>query len=145
MTLFEIASYPTCSELPNSHESMTRGYHILALVKDYLRRGVPADVISEIVEELEQATGFSAIERLHQAEARIADCADLRELCRQQQETINQQQRVIAQLTAQREVQSLDLSRLHDEMVSLGNINSQLFLKKEELYAELAKIKAEGK
>ena len=28
-----------------------------------------------------------------------SDCADLRELCRQQQQTINQQQRVIAQLT----------------------------------------------
>ena len=36
------------------HESVLRSYQILMLTKDYLRRGVPADVLLEIIHELEQ-------------------------------------------------------------------------------------------
>lgn len=35
------------------HESNLRAWHIVAKVKDLLRRGCPADVILEIIEDLE--------------------------------------------------------------------------------------------
>ena len=37
------------------HESLLRGFQILQKVKDWLKRGVPADVILELVEEMEHA------------------------------------------------------------------------------------------
>ena len=33
------------------HESMLKSYQVLEKVKDYLKRGVPADVILELIEE----------------------------------------------------------------------------------------------
>lgn len=36
------------------HESILRSYQILEKVKDYLKRGVPADVILELIEEAEE-------------------------------------------------------------------------------------------
>ncbi len=56
MKLRQIAAMPTLTrEVPeNSHESVLRAFWILEKVKDWLRRGVPADVILELVAELEE-------------------------------------------------------------------------------------------
>jgi len=54
MYIHQIREIPTCSEHPRSHESMTRAYHILAKVKDYLKRGVPNDVLLELIEDMEK-------------------------------------------------------------------------------------------
>ena len=54
MTFEEIRLCPTTfSGEHGVHESIFRSYQILELVKDYLRRGVPSDVVLEIIEELE--------------------------------------------------------------------------------------------
>ncbi len=58
MSLLEIAKFgTTVAEIPQVcrgvHESTLRAYHILALVKRWLKLGVPAEVILEVCEELE--------------------------------------------------------------------------------------------
>lgn len=35
------------------HESLTRAFHILELTKEYLEKGVPPDVMLEIIKHLE--------------------------------------------------------------------------------------------
>lgn len=37
------------------HESLLRSYHIVAKVKELLERGTPADVVIEIIEDLQDA------------------------------------------------------------------------------------------
>ena len=56
MTFEEIRLCPTTFVFSGEHgvhESIFRSYQILELVKGYLRRGVPSDVVLEIIEELE--------------------------------------------------------------------------------------------
>ena len=36
------------------HESIVRSYHIVAKVKELLKRGCPNDILLEIIEDLEQ-------------------------------------------------------------------------------------------
>ena len=43
------------------HESVLRGYQLVAKVKDYLARGVPADVILELIDEVESAPAVPAL------------------------------------------------------------------------------------
>lgn len=51
MNISTIRKMPTVTD--KSHESVTRAYHILEKVKDYLKRGVPVDVLLELIEEME--------------------------------------------------------------------------------------------
>jgi hypothetical protein len=55
----EIAAIPTkVTEIPAGStgvsESCLRAWHLVAKVKDYLRRGVPADVLLEFIDEAEE-------------------------------------------------------------------------------------------
>jgi len=47
----EIAKLPTTES--GLHESIFRSYQILDKVKEYMARGVPYDVIYELIEEIE--------------------------------------------------------------------------------------------
>jgi len=54
----EIAATPTGVECMQDghkglHESLVRSYHILSKAKEYLARGVPADVLLELIAEAE--------------------------------------------------------------------------------------------
>lgn len=58
MKIYEIREMPICvDEIPAGakgvHESTLMAYQILQKVKSYLRRGVPADVVMELIEEME--------------------------------------------------------------------------------------------
>jgi len=60
MNIKSISEMPTCVEtIPAGckgvHESTLRAYQILKKVKNFLERGVPQDVILELVEEMESA------------------------------------------------------------------------------------------
>ena len=57
-TIAEISAMPTCTDLvptnnPKIHESCLRAYQILRRVKSWLQRGVPAEVILELIDEME--------------------------------------------------------------------------------------------
>lgn len=57
-TITEIQQMPTTTGEPPMvryavHESVLRAYNILEKVKDYLRRGVPADVLLELIADME--------------------------------------------------------------------------------------------
>lgn len=59
MQISEIQKLPVCvSEIPRGcsgvHESTLRAYHILDRTKDYLRRGVPPEVVLELIREMEE-------------------------------------------------------------------------------------------
>ena len=59
MNIKEISELPsTVQRIPTHgfgvHESTLRAYQILRKTKDYLKRGVPADVILELIEEMEE-------------------------------------------------------------------------------------------
>lgn len=56
----EIVAFPTSvTQVPlgctGVHESCLRAYQILAKTRDYLERGVPADVLLELIDEFSQA------------------------------------------------------------------------------------------
>jgi hypothetical protein len=60
MKFTEIQSLNTCvTAIPQGctgvHESTLRAYQILQRTKDFLRRGVPADVLLELIAEMEAA------------------------------------------------------------------------------------------
>ena len=50
----EISKLPTVSTDKNQHESITRAYQILEKVKEYMFRGVPSDIILELIEETDE-------------------------------------------------------------------------------------------
>ncbi len=54
-TINEISFLPTTirEASGNTHESIMRAWNILEKVKDYLRRGVPQDVILELISDME--------------------------------------------------------------------------------------------
>ena len=59
MTIREIQARATCVDsIPfgskGVHESMLRAYQILKRVRDWLTRGVPAAVILELIDEMEE-------------------------------------------------------------------------------------------
>lgn len=59
MTISEIRMMPTCivgDTGSGAHESVLRSYQILEKVCEYLRRGVPADVVLELVREMNAPT-----------------------------------------------------------------------------------------
>lgn len=63
-TIAEISRMPTCTGLvptdnPKVHESVLRAYQILLRVKSWLQRGVPAEVILELIDEMENPKGGS--------------------------------------------------------------------------------------
>jgi hypothetical protein len=54
----EIAKMPTCvTEIPKGavgvHESCFRAWHLLRKTEEYLERGVPADIVLELIDEIE--------------------------------------------------------------------------------------------
>lgn len=60
MSIIEINKVPTVVSKDNlgenstgAHESILRSYNIVMKVKDLLRRKVPADVVLELIEEME--------------------------------------------------------------------------------------------
>lgn len=53
MNILNIVNEPTT--VNDIHESVYRSYHILNLVEDLLGRGVPSDVILELLRELREA------------------------------------------------------------------------------------------
>lgn len=53
MYLRDVSNYPTT--INSIHESVYRSYHILDKVLDWLKCGVPADVLLELVEEMKTA------------------------------------------------------------------------------------------
>lgn len=54
-TISEIQKIPTAyGDAPERvHESVMRAYHIVEKVKDYLKRGVPNDVLLELISDME--------------------------------------------------------------------------------------------
>ncbi len=48
----EIRKYPTVFE--NVHESIYRSYQILAKAKELLKKGVPGDVVLELINEMDE-------------------------------------------------------------------------------------------
>lgn len=65
MKWVDIAAMPqSVAEVPQGyrgiHESCLRSYQLLEKVKDYLRRGVPADVLLELIAETEEPKGGDA-------------------------------------------------------------------------------------
>ena len=59
MTIREIHDRPTdVTEIPMGcrgvHESMLRAWHVVRKVEDLLRRGTPADVVLELIAEMEE-------------------------------------------------------------------------------------------
>ena len=65
MRLCDIRAFPTTVKLPieasGIHESVFRSYQCLEKVRDLLTRGVPADVLVELIDDLMEAPD-SAIE-----------------------------------------------------------------------------------
>ena len=53
MTIAEIQELGSSASGKKVHQSSLRAYRILEKVKDYLARGVPVDVMLELVEEME--------------------------------------------------------------------------------------------
>ena len=51
-SIFTVAKAPIV--IDNNHESLYRSYHILRLVKQWLKDGVPAKTILQLVEEIEE-------------------------------------------------------------------------------------------
>ena len=51
MDIKTISELPTC--VNNIHESVLRAYQILERTKEFLRKGVPSDIILELIEEME--------------------------------------------------------------------------------------------
>lgn len=49
-TVVELSDYASCGGV---HESVLRAYNIVNKVRDLLKRGVPADVILELIDEME--------------------------------------------------------------------------------------------
>jgi len=63
MDIASIRGFPTLIEkIPAGsagvHESVFRVFQILEKTKDFLRRGVPNDVVLELIEEMESTKGF---------------------------------------------------------------------------------------
>lgn len=64
MDISRIMAFPTTIKaVPHDssgvHESILRSYHILGKVKDLLIRGTPADVVLELMAEMESGPGSS--------------------------------------------------------------------------------------
>ena len=58
MEIKSISEMPTCVDsIPvgskGVHESTLRAYQILERTKDFLKRGVPQDIVLELIEEME--------------------------------------------------------------------------------------------
>ncbi len=55
MKIAEIANLPRTVDAPSGgvHESVLRAFQILQRVKGFLERGVPGDVIMELIREME--------------------------------------------------------------------------------------------
>lgn len=51
MQIYEIKKFPT--SINNTHESCYRYFHVVEKAKEYLSRGVPADVLLELIVEME--------------------------------------------------------------------------------------------
>lgn len=65
MKWIEIAGLPTMvAQLPGTdaiHENCYRSFHLLRKVTEYIRRGVPGDIILELIGELDELATLKAL------------------------------------------------------------------------------------
>jgi len=53
MKIIEIAKLPEVSTADNEHDSIRKHYQIVQKVKEFLSKGVPNDIMLELIDEME--------------------------------------------------------------------------------------------